>query len=186
MTTIFSRLASNPRHIEIIDDFMPNYSEFVEQGRAWADTLASFRTYSGGRTIEQGQSPVFDQLETAVKALMYKDSRTLVDVHIRVIMASDALSPFSEHVHRDDTQTEQWGYTYSYHYLGLPGAGGTVFYSDLRASKELARVEFQPNRLVIWRASWPHTGYAHTDQPDQSRRVLLVMPVRLVASQPGQ
>jgi len=168
---------TDPSRVLVLDDFLPNYDPDNTMGTN-SELLLRRSNYRPEGVIGDGTDPVscpaFQLIEQHLpRACATLGLPELKSIATRVFLVSVAGDPFDVNIHVDDTSAHEWGYTFSYHWLGHPGAGGTVFYSDMQGSEELHRVEFRPNRLVAFPARYPHTGWAEPNQPNLSRRVIL-------------
>jgi hypothetical protein len=168
---------TDPTRVMVLDDFLPNYDPEDTRG-THPELLKRRSNYRPEGIIGDGTDvrscPAFQVIEDHIpRACQQLGLPPLQSIATRVYLVSQAGDPFDKNIHVDDTSGHTWGYTFSYHWLGLAGAGGTVFYDDMRGTEELHRVEFRPNRLVAFPARYPHTGWAEPDQPNRSRRVIL-------------
>lgn len=169
---------TDPAQIRIIDDFLPDYDYTQSSYSNWWNLPTNYPQYKEhgfiGTNVKSSDIPHMQRVEAGINhACRVLALPALDHITTHVLLVSEYGSSFETNIHVDDTSPWQWGYTFSYHWLGAEGSGGTVFYDDLQGSNELHRVEFRPNRLAVFPASYPHTGYAHPDQPNQGRRVLL-------------
>jgi len=168
---------TDPSRVLVLDDFLPNYDPDNTMGIN-PELLARRSNYRPEGIIGDGTDsvscPTFGVIEQHLpRACAELGLPELKSIATRVFLVSQAGDPFDVNIHVDDTSGETWGYTFSYHWLGRLGSGGTVFYDDMKGTEELHRVEFRPNRLVAFPARYPHTGWAEPNQPDRSRRVIL-------------
>ena len=168
---------TDPSRVLVLDDFLPDYDP-NDTMKINPELLRLRSNYRPEGAIGDGTDPVscpaFRVIEQHLpRACAVLGLPELKSIATRVFLVSEAGDPFDVNIHVDDTSAHEWGYTFSYHWLGHSGAGGTVFYSDMRGTEELHRVEFRPNRLVVFPARYPHTGWAEPDQLDLSRRVIL-------------
>lgn len=168
---------TDPTRVLVLDDFLPNYDPNDTMG-THPELLTRRSNYRPEGIIGDGTDliscPAFRVIEEHIpRACSQLGLPPLRSIATRVYLVSEAGDPFFENIHVDDTSGETWGYTLSYHWLGNTGSGGTVFYSDMRGTEELHRVEFRPNRLVAFPARYPHTGWAEPGREDSSRRVIL-------------
>lgn len=168
----------DPGRILVLDDFLPDYDPEHEPDRAHPKLINLRSNYRPqgmlGTNTDMASAPRYrDVIAHIPRACRILGLPPLKSVTTLVYIASQAGDPFQRNIHRDDTSRDEWGYTFSYHWLGQAGSGGTVWYSDMAGTEEKHRVEFRPNRLVAFPARYPHTGYANPDQPDGSRRVIL-------------
>lgn len=170
--------AFDPRRILVLDDFLTDYDPLREPSRLpaeFADLRSNYREQGilGNNTTVASCSRFQDVVDNIPRACEKMGLPRLKSVSTLVYIVSEAGDPFRRNIHRDDTSNNEWGYTFSYHWQGLAGSGGTVWYTDMLGTEELHRVEFRPNRLVAFPARYPHTGYANLNQPNASRRVIL-------------
>lgn len=171
---------ADPSRILVLDDFLPRYDATEELRQTHPELLNRPGEYKKPGYL--GTNVTFEicpRIGDVVNSLPMACRRLGLPVIQKItnllFIASEHGDPFGECIHCDDTKIFEWGYTFSYHWQGLPGAGGTVFYDDLQGSNELHRVEFRPNRLVAFPARYPHTGYACADQPDNGFRIILAV-----------
>ncbi len=172
---------TDPSRVLVLDDFLPNYSDDPKLLGNLAVVEDNYRpdgiigNDTNVRDLPFAQT-VIDQLPRACSLLGLP---TVKSVNSIVFLRSQWGSAFSANIHTDDTSGYEWGYTFSYHWRGHAGSGGTVFYDDKQGTEELHRVEFKPNRLVAFPARYPHTGWAEPDQPGHSQRDILAVFVVL-------
>jgi hypothetical protein len=168
---------TDPSRVLVLDDFLPNYDPDNTMGIN-SELLSRRSNYRPegiiGDNSDVRNCPAFQVIADHIpRACSQLGLPPLKSIATRVYLVSEAGDPFDKNIHVDDTSGDVWGYTFSYHWLGRSGAGGTVFYSDMRGTEELHRVEFRPNRLVVFPGRYPHTGWAEPSQPNNSRRVIL-------------
>ena len=168
--------AADPSRILVLDDFLPDYDPELELQRPLTmPTNYRESGYLGTEASIENLGRFHDVLANLPRACRAMGLPALKKVGRLLYIVSDSDSPFHSNIHTDDTSVLSWGYTFSYHWQGLEGSGGTEFYSDMEGHQLRHRVEFRPNRLVAFPARYPHTGYAHPDQPNSSRRVILAV-----------
>lgn len=168
----------DPNRILVLDDFLADYDPLREPSLASAELINlrsnyRLRGYLGTNTDVETCPRFGDVVKNIPRACKQLGLPMLRSVSGLIYIVSEQGDPFQVNIHRDDTAHDPWGYTFSYHWQGQEGSGGTVWYRDTAGRQELGRVEFKPNRLVAFPAGYPHTGYAHPDQPNGSRRVIL-------------
>ena len=164
--------------ILVLDDFLTDYDPLREADTSEPNFIARTSNYRaegilGDNTNIQTCPRFGDVIANIPRACRLMGLPPLKSVATMVYVASKIGDPFKRNIHRDDTSSYHWGYTFSYHWLGLEGSGGTVWYSDMQGKNEIHRVDFRPNRLVAFPAIYPHTGWANADQPNRSQRIIL-------------
>jgi len=167
---------TDPSRIYVIDDFIPGYDYTQESYKKWAERYTSnynrpdgqhigLSLRRGGNTARERLFPMMETLlDNIPRACTMLGLPRLQRVISTALLVSEVGDNFSGKMHTDDSAFAHWGYTFSYHWLGEEGCGGTVWYDDLAATNEIHRVDFKPNRLVVFYSKFPHTGYAHHGQ----------------------
>ena len=168
---------TDPTRVLVLDDFLPNYQVGDLSGVdpvLWS--LRSNYRPEGiiGSNTDLERCPLFqtiiDHIPGACQKLGLPPLKSMATM---VYLVSEHGDDFARNIHWDDTCAEPWGYTFSYHWQGAVGSGGTVFYADMSDREELHRVEFRPNRLCVFPARYPHTGWAEPGREDRGRRAIL-------------
>lgn len=161
--------------IRIIDDLLPNYSyEEYNQKYDFLNMRTNYKPdYIGENSLYR---EIGDQIEKysriKLKEINYGDIKS---IRTRVYLVSDLSSPFKECLHVDDTNNHEFGYTLSYHWMGDNNSGGTTFYKSDKDDTPLMNIPFRRNRLVIFPARIPHTGYANQGYSCNSKRVIYTL-----------
>lgn len=162
--------------IRIFDNFIPDYDHDYLNSKYGFDNLDPNYYLKNKRLGQDGKYPeirtmIADNADRAVKELGYESMTITTSVYF----LSDIDSPFKELRHVDDTSRNPNGYTFSFHVHGHDNCGGTAFYEDFMSDTPLLCVPFKRNRLVLFPARIPHTGYSNPGYPNKSRRVIYTL-----------
>lgn len=162
--------------IRIIDDLIPKYNSAALREQHQFESIPC-NYYTGGkigsdRLLVNFSSKLTLYADAALAKINYgKIKHTLNSV----FLVSDNESPFREVIHRDDSAAFENGYTLSYHFMGDDNCGGTSFYEDFVCETPLLQIPFKENRLVIFPACIPHTGYTNAGYANKSKRVIYTL-----------
>jgi hypothetical protein len=159
--------------IRIVDNLLPNMDS-----KSTREKFYNLPTNYAGEKI--GVDRVFPELKktieihanTALKSINYGRIKF---VSTSVFLVSDNKSDFRACQHIDDTSSDPHGYTLSYHVTGDQNCGGTSFYEDFESKTPLLQIPFKENRLVIFPACIPHTGYTNQGYDNNSKRVIYTL-----------
>lgn len=162
--------------IRIIDDLIPNYDSKLFREKYDFDNVET-NYYTGGKIGSDGKLTEFSTKLTmcsdiALKSINYGKIKQMLS---HVFLVSDIDSPFKEVMHVDDSSPFENGYTLSYHFMGADNCGGTSFYETMTSETPLLQIPFKENRLVVFPACIPHTGYANPGYPHKSKRVIYTL-----------
>ena len=165
---------TDPARIYVIDDFLPDYDYTQESYKKWAERYTSNYNRPDGQhiglSLRRGTDTARERLFPMMGTLLDNIPRActmlglprLQRVISTALLVSEPGDNFHSKMHTDDSAWSHLGYTFSYHWLGEEGCGGTVWFDDIDASNEIHRVDFKPNRLVVFYSKFPHTGYTHS------------------------
>ncbi len=161
--------------IRIVDDLLPNMESLAIRKKYDFDNLIS--NYDDEKI---GTDRVFPELRILLesncnKALSNLNYGGIKTISTSVFLVSDNSSDFKKCMHLDDTSEDPNGYTLSYHFMGDNNCGGTSFYEDFNSDTPLLQIPFKENRLVIFPANIPHTGYTNHGYPNNSKRVIYTL-----------
>lgn len=161
--------------IRIIDDLLPNVNSASIRKDYDFDNLAC--NYNPIKIGEDGkfsdlQQTLINRCNKVLSSINYGEIKEMTTC---VFLVSDNTSHFKESMHLDDTSYTPNGYTLSYHLMGDANCGGTSFYEDFHKTTPLLQVPFKENRLVIFPACIPHTGYTNHGYPNNSKRVIYTL-----------
>lgn len=167
---------TDPSRIYVIDDFLPNYDYTQESYQHWATQYTSnYQRPKGqhiGISLRRNGDSTREKLVPMISELLDNIPRACTILGLPAIdriistalLVSEPGDDFHSKMHTDDSAPAVMGYTFSYHWLGTEGCGGTVWFDDINATNEIHRVDFKPNRLVVFYSKFPHTGYANSGQ----------------------
>jgi len=162
--------------IRIVDDLLPDMESISIRKKYDFDNLIS--NYNDGKIGDDGRLVG----EFSTKLVFYSEMALaninygkLKKIHSHVFLVSDNQSDFKKSMHLDDTKNDPYGYTLSYHMMGDENCGGTSFYEDFHSDTPLLQIPFKENRLVIFPACIPHTGYTNHGYPNNSKRVIYTL-----------
>lgn len=167
---------TDPARIYVIDDFIPDYDYTQESYQHWSKQYTSnyqrpdgqhigiSLRRSGDNTREKLVPMMSSLLDNMPRACAMLGLPAIDRIISTALLVSEVGDDFHSKMHTDDSSPAKMGYTFSYHWLGTEGCGGTVWFNDLNATNEIHRVDFKPNRLVVFYSKFPHTGYARSGQ----------------------
>jgi len=163
--------------IRVIDNLIPDYdSNFYRERYRFQDLKSNYYTDGkigdDGRLVAKFSTKLILYTEIALANVNYGK---LKKIHSHVFLVSDIDTSFKEVMHIDDTAQFENGYTLSYHFMGEDNCGGTSFYETSDSSTPLIQVPFKQNRLVVFPACIPHTGYANPGYAYKSKRVIYTL-----------
>lgn len=162
--------------IRIIDDLIPDYDSVSYRKRYDFMKLECNYTVNSKLGTDLVYPAIGNKIEIYADLILPKlNYGTISRVDARVFLVSDNQSPFKEVKHIDDTCYSSQGYTLSYHVMGENNCGGTSFYEDFHKDAPLLQVPFKENRLVIFPACIPHTGYTNPGYMYNSKRVIFTL-----------
>jgi hypothetical protein len=162
--------------IRIIDNLFPDYdSKSIREKHEFESVLCNY--YTGGKIGSDGLLVNFSSKLTlyADQALTKINYGRVKQTLSTVFLVSDNESPFRDVMHVDDSSPFENGYTLSYHFMGENNCGGTSFYQDYESDTPLLQVPFKENRLVVFPACIPHTGYTNAGYAYKSKRVIYTL-----------
>lgn len=162
--------------IRIVDDLIPDYDSKSYREKYEFENLET-NYYTGGKIGSDGELIEFaTKLTTCGNIALGKVNYGRINQTLsNVFLVSDINSPFNEVMHIDDSAPFLNGYTLSYHLMGEDNCGGTSFYETSDSKTPLLQIPFKENRLVIFPACIPHTGYANPGYPYNSKRVIYTL-----------
>lgn len=168
----------NFKNFLILDDFVNDYDYSQNSYEIYKSRPSN--VYKGGVGLNITGNSRLPFFETLIDTINQSDKISkfgkLERIVEKVFIKSDYTSDFKSSIHLDDTASDLLkGFTFSYHFIGEENAGGTVWYNDLNGSKILHKIPFKPNRLVIFPAHIPHSGYANLGFKDNSLRIILTL-----------
>jgi hypothetical protein len=162
--------------IRVIDNLIPDYDSLLFRNKYNFSGLKD--NYYDPTKI--GEDDLYPELADIIRinanlSLKSIGCEGIKKIHAKVFLVSDKNSNFQAAKHIDDTAHLEHGYTLSYHAMGENNCGGTSFYENFHEETPLLQIPFKENRLVVFPAGIPHTGYTNHGYPYDSKRVIYTL-----------